>query len=101
VAKPDCIYHTFRGRRYRVCESSHVSGYGATADPMSKGKTIHVRRGQDGEDELDTLIHEGLHACYWDLEESAVGTAANDISRLLWKKGYRRLTPEQIKELGE
>ena len=39
---------------------------------------------------LDTIVHEALHGCYWDLGEEAISEAASDISQLLWNCGYRR-----------
>ena len=42
-----------------------------------------------GEERLEVLIHEMLHAAYWDLDESAIEGAAADVARVLWRLGYR------------
>jgi len=31
-------------------------------------------------------LHEGLHACLWDLDEEAVGVIAEDLARMVWKE---------------
>lgn len=53
-------------------------------------RTIQVRQSAKGLAELDTYVHEFLHACFWDLDEEAVTESADAISRFLWRKGYRR-----------
>ena len=40
--------------------------------------------------ELDTLIHEMLHACCPWFEEFYVEETATDIANVLWKMGYRK-----------
>jgi len=42
-----------------------------------------------GERRLEVLIHEMLHACYWDLDEEAIDITARDIARVLFRLGYR------------
>ena len=39
---------------------------------------------------LETAIHEALHACNWSASEEKVTQTARDISRLLWRIGFRR-----------
>jgi len=38
---------------------------------------------------LNVTVHEALHACDWDKSEKKVDRTANDISRFLWRLGYR------------
>lgn len=38
---------------------------------------------------LEVLLHECLHGCFWDLDESAIEAAALDISKLLYQLGAR------------
>jgi len=40
--------------------------------------------------DLDTIVHESLHACLWDLDEEAVAESAADVARLLWRVGWRK-----------
>lgn len=39
---------------------------------------------------MEVFIHEALHACIWDLDEETVYSTAEDISKFLWRLGYRR-----------
>ena len=51
-----------------------------------------IRAPIDGDqpDELDTIIHELLHACYPDLSEDAVIEGANTIAAALLKLNWRK-----------
>lgn len=40
--------------------------------------------------ELESLIHESLHAEDWRKSEKAVTRSAHEIARPLWRMGYRR-----------
>ncbi len=40
--------------------------------------------------ELETLIHECLHASDWSKSEEKVTRIARETARLLWRLGYRR-----------
>lgn len=53
-------------------------------------RTISINERLSGEIELDTLIHELLHACQPDLAEETVTETATDIARVLFRLGYRR-----------
>jgi len=64
--------------------------WGDCDPPNKRGKTIRILRGLNPHDELDTLIHEALHAGSWDLSEDSVNELARDIARLLWRVGWRR-----------
>jgi hypothetical protein len=55
-----------------------------------ESRIIRVRLGQSAEDMLDTIVHEALHASRPELDEDAVTKTANDVSRLLYRLGYRR-----------
>jgi hypothetical protein len=56
-------------------------------------RTITIRRNQRGEAQLDTLLHELLHAAHWDLAEESIEETAKDLARVLWRLGYRRQEP--------
>ncbi|MGH7127568.1 MAG: hypothetical protein ACREIV_03300 [Planctomycetaceae bacterium] len=53
-------------------------------------KTIRIRRGQDEQSELDTTIHEVLHALLPDFCEESVREGAADLAAILWDMGWRR-----------
>ena len=82
--------HRFRGIRYRILY--------AVADPDTAGvtsfqkRTISFRPTLSLPDFLDTAIHESLHACFPDLDETSVGEAAGSIASLLTRAGLIRPT---------
>ena len=59
-------------------------------DDDSKGK-IFIRPGMSAKRELNTIIHEILHAFYWDKSEYDVDRCASVISNYLSKSGWRKL----------
>lgn len=87
-------YHTFRAKRYKIEElpASKLKDCGGECDaPNKKHKSIRLRkRLSSPKVELENWLHETLHACLWDLDEEAIEETAEDISRFLWKLGYRR-----------
>lgn len=70
--------------RYRIVEEQ-IHGI---CDYMSR--TISIDARERGRNYLDTLVHECLHASNPKLSEAVVTRMANEISRVLWHKGYRK-----------
>lgn len=62
-----------RGDTYGVCDY--------------ESRTIHLRRGQNVADLVDTIIHEIVHARWPDLDESAVVDISETISGFLDASG--------------
>jgi hypothetical protein len=82
---------TIRGRRYRLrYKRLPANEYGRCDAPDTPDKCIDIRKGIKGRQELDTLIHEMLHAAFWDMDEDAIHDAAHDIALALWRIGYRK-----------
>lgn len=52
--------------------------------------TVSIDPAQTEQEELDTLIHEVLHAEVPNWDEQQIGCIADSISQLLWKAGYRK-----------
>lgn len=71
----------------RFCKSPGTDR-GLCDAPYNKNKHILVHEDLRGEERLEVLIHEMLHAGVWDLAEEAVGETARDIARVLTKLGY-------------
>lgn len=63
-------------------------------------RTIKIKKSLAGLPELDTTLHEVLHAIGDFLDEDFVDNNAKEMAIALWSLGYRRLTVEQIKTLG-
>jgi len=85
--------HCFAGRRYRVsdlrgrpcgCLGECQSGERAS------DRVIRIPVSGDTLPELDTIIHEAMHAACPYLAEEAITSASTDISRLLWRMGWRK-----------
>ena len=79
----------FRGKAYSYLRKS-IKDFGSCDNPKDYAKEIVVRKNMDEKEELDTNIHEFLHACFWDLTEEAITESAKDITEALWKLGYRK-----------
>ncbi len=86
------IWHTFRGKRYRIRFASLRNSDGSCDHPACPGKEMVFAWGlhRDGLNELETFIHEPAHASLWDLSEDAVDAFSRDLARWLWRLGYRR-----------
>jgi len=84
------------GQRYWVFRFvNHLVNYGEVEHGDSADtRIIRIRRGQSEQEMLDTIIHEALHAARPELDEDAVASTSNDLSRLLWKLGYRLTDPK-------
>lgn len=54
-------------------------------------KTIIAPFEGDELHELDTIIHECLHAGYPDLNEEAIDEFATDLANILWKLNWRKV----------
>lgn len=79
--------------RNRFWTFRRVKSRGADGEcdpPTSLKREIRVNPDLTGVDELDVILHELLHASQWDLAEEAVAEIATDISRVLWRLGYRK-----------
>jgi len=83
--------HSFRGRRYRIkftADGLPRGYYGQCDPPTARHPTIVIRPGLSKQEKLYTIVHEAMHACYWDIAEVAIEGAADDIARLLLRLGY-------------
>jgi hypothetical protein len=87
MAKGDRIIKV-RGQRWRLRFVTNLGDNRGICDKPAR--VIRILSGQDGQMEMDTIIHEILHAALWDLDEEAVGTTANAIAEALWRVGYQR-----------
>lgn len=66
--------------------------HGFTENPKTKRKRIIVASDLTERDELETVIHEMLHAADWSKDEEWVTEAGADIARALWRLGWRKQT---------
>jgi len=86
--------HSFRGKRYKIIDvpsrkKNEFDGY--CDPPQNLDKTLAINEKLTDLRHLETVIHESIHACVFDLTEQAVSTSAHDIASLLWRLGYRKM----------
>lgn len=81
-----------RGKRYRFERTGHVGSdcWGYCTDPSTPNRVIKVHSHLKDDQELEFIIHEMIHACFWDLDEDVVREVGRDLSKALWRMGYRR-----------
>ena len=79
------------GKYWTFRFAPNMRDYGDMQDPgKAQGRLIRVGTWQGEQDTLDTIIHEAIHCSRPELDEAAVDATARDLSRLLWRLGYRR-----------
>lgn len=86
------LLFTFAGKKHRYIRSKKLSnlyGYHIQADDDRPG-IVAVEKKLTGRMELDTNIHEMLHACAPFSNEEWVLQTARDIAKALWELGYRK-----------
>lgn len=83
--------HKFGDRVFRI-EEHGVCGQVTTPDPPGKPPRpeLMVDHRLKGLAQLETWVHEAMHAANPRLSEAVVTRDAHDIARLLWRLGYRR-----------
>jgi len=80
---------TFNGVKYKIDMSQRIDGM--CDSPKGGGKpTLMIAVDPYTKKELETIIHESLHACKWSKSEDDVRQTGEDVARLLWRLGYRR-----------
>lgn len=82
------FHHTFRGRRYRIRWVPNMTVLGQCDHPGTPDKEILLRLGQSPAEQLDTIIHEALHACIPEVAEEVVEETASAITNLLKRLHY-------------
>lgn len=59
---------------------------------------IYIKPKQRGQDQLDTFIHEALHAENPEWDEKRTADVARFVTGLLWASGYRRRNKRKAKK---
>jgi hypothetical protein len=81
-------------RWFTIRESGNLNDFGQCEITQRKDGTvervIRVATWQNEPDELDTWVHEAMHAIWPDKSEAEVAAASAELARLLWRIGYRR-----------
>lgn len=81
-----------RGKKYKIQKTGKVGEdlWGYCTDPNFTNRLIKIHKLLENSEELETIIHEMLHACFWDLDEEVINEVGKDMSQALWKMGYRK-----------
>lgn len=83
---------------YEALRRSRIEGHYIDGLTNADSRTIHIDSRLRGQRELETIVHEFLHACDQCSDrrvpfvhsEDYVTAKANDLAKLLWRLGYRR-----------
>ncbi len=83
-----------RGKRYKVVLVSNLGTkkyplWGIVSDPNDTHKSICFHVSLTEITRLEFLIHEMLHACFWDISEEGIEETSLHIAQALWRMGYR------------
>ena len=78
--------HFFNGLRYNIC-FGRLDG---VSDVNATPRDMVICTKPNTQNELITIIHEGMHCGNWDKHEETIDRSSKDIGRLLWRLGYRR-----------
>jgi len=83
------------GKRWRIERPRSITRdgepqHGECDPPTTPGKAIRIVSYVKDRVELETYLHEMLHAATWDMSEEWVEETAHDLSVALWRLGYRR-----------
>lgn len=94
------VTHVFRNHRYWVYGTKHLEkdllGETRYAIPGLTHASIAIPISGNSEIDLDTIIHESLHACT-ELNEEAVEESATAIANILWRLGWRKIDNLSLK----
>jgi len=66
------------------------SKWGDCDSPNTRHKKIRIAANLPPKEELETVLHEALHAADWYKDEEWVEIVARDLTRLLWRLGWRK-----------
>ena len=68
---------------------SNLGNARGSCDPPTKpNKEIKILSSLKGQEKLEVMLHEILHAALWDLDEQAIEETAADAARALWKEMF-------------
>lgn len=80
------FFTNLRGKRYKIVFSNLKKIDGDCDSPSTKHKTIRIRNGiKNPYRLLELAIHEGAHACWFDLDEESINSGSEDIAKLVCK----------------
>ena len=82
------------GKRWRLRWAANLANRGDCDPPNQPGKEIRISTTLRGEEKLEVILHELLHAAGWHIDEAFVECFARDAAKALWRLGYRENNQE-------
>src|SRR4051812_5872607 len=85
-------FHTFDKKRYKLLWKTppdECRGLCSPPESAEKERDITIKPDLPPKELMEILLHEGLHAELWCLDEPTVDRIGKSFSDLLWKCGYR------------
>ncbi len=70
----------------------NMANRGDCDTPATANKEIRISSSLKGEERLEVVLHELVHAAGWHIDEEFVEQFARDAARVLWRLGYRNVT---------
>jgi hypothetical protein len=90
------------GKWFQLRRSGNLGNCGECDTTKHKNgkvdRIIRVATWQAEEDELDTWVHEAMHAIWPAMTEQEVAKSSAELSKMLWRLGYRRIQHGKIME---
>jgi hypothetical protein len=80
---------TILNKVWQLRFAPNMANRGDCDPPNQPGKEIRVSSALHGEERLEVLLHEFVHAAGWHIDETFVERFASDAARALWRLGYR------------
>ncbi|MCP4566794.1 MAG: hypothetical protein GY841_04345 [FCB group bacterium] len=80
---------TFRGVKYKIDFDAESAG---SCDPPNRPPDRELCVSEpigNNQKTLYYMTHEALHALFWQRDEDDIVEAAQDLSRFLWRAGWR------------
>lgn len=76
-------------RYWRLRFTRNLFHRGDCDGPTREKKEIRIDTSLRGEEQLEVILHELVHAAGWHIDETFVEQFARDAARALWRLGYR------------
>ncbi len=83
-------FHIFNGKKYNIKWKKPEKDTGGTCDDPStcaKDRNICISPSLNDKYRMEVILHEGIHACLFLLDEDTVTKVASDLSSFLEKCG--------------
>lgn len=86
------------GKVWSLRFAPNMANRGDCDPPSQPGKAIRISSTLRGEERLEVLLHELVHAAGWHIDEGFVAQFASDAARALWRLGYRNQSEITVNE---